>query len=134
MINANKNIFSDAFLDRKATDEEILQAEERLGIKIPEDYKWFLKTFGHGGYMFEFLGYGLDGSAIFVDETLCQRESGLPDNLMVFQHCDEFFDCLNSDDGSVVTWSPYDDAGIIEVDDDFIMYFYDCVQSAIENT
>lgn len=30
------------------TDAWIAKAEERLGIRLPESYKWFLKTFGGG--------------------------------------------------------------------------------------
>jgi len=44
MINTNKNAFSDTFLDRKAIDEEILQAEERLGVKsVPEITSWIFQ-------------------------------------------------------------------------------------------
>lgn len=35
--------------DRIATDEDIRAAEQRLGVKLPEDYKLFVKAY-NGGY------------------------------------------------------------------------------------
>ena len=134
MIERNKTLFENAFVDRKATDNEISKAEEILGFTIPEEYRWYLKEFGHGGNGFEFMGFGMTGRAIFVDETLEQRKRGLPQNLMVFQDCDEFFDCINVDDGSVVTWSAFDDAGIIESADCFCCFFYETVENVIINS
>lgn len=133
LLKSHDEIFADAFLDRKATDDEIKVAEQRLGFTIPKEYVWFLKEIGHGGNMFEFMGYGLNGKAVFVEATLREREFGMPDNLMVFQNCDEFVDCINVDDGTVVTWSPYDNSGIIEVADDFYEYFIDSIMNAIDN-
>jgi len=133
IINAHQYMFDKAFVTHKATDEDIKEAEKILGIKIPADYVWYLKTFGHGGCMFEFMGVGLNGRIIFAEETLKERENGLPNNLLIFQNCDEFYDCINVDDGSIVTWSEYDNAGIIEVADDFCQYFYETIEAAIEN-
>ncbi|MDO5155917.1 MAG: SMI1/KNR4 family protein [Eubacteriales bacterium] len=133
LIQTNEEVFEDAFLEKKATDEEITQAEEVLGFEIPESYVWFLKEIGHGGCMFEFMGYGLTGKAIFADETLSQRENGLPDNLMIIQNCDEYFDCINVEDGSIVTWSQYDKDGVIDKAEDFYSYFLECIEDAIEN-
>ena len=133
MINLHNEMFQNAFVSRKATDADIKAAEGKLGFEIPEDYVWYLKEFGHGGCMFEFLGIGLNERMVFVEETIKMRKHGLPDNLLIFQNCDEFCDCINVEDGSVVTWSMYDNAGIIEVADDFCQYFYENIESAIEN-
>jgi hypothetical protein len=38
----------DNVADRPASIEEIHAAELRLGVEFPEDYKWFLSTFGGG--------------------------------------------------------------------------------------
>lgn len=61
---------------------------------LPEQYKEFLKNYGHGGLDgFEVLGIGLDASAIFLDETVKYRKFGLPHNLVVIENCDE---CLSA--------------------------------------
>ena len=88
IIENNEEVFGDAFLMRFPTDEELADAEKVLGLEIPEEYVWFLKTYGHGGFFFEFLGYGLNGNAIFVTKTLHEREFGLPKELLVIENFD----------------------------------------------
>ena len=94
---------------------------------------WFLKKYGHGGFFFEFLGYGLTGNPLFVRETLKQRENGLPENLMVIENCDEYVACINTDNGNIVSWSNYDNDGMIVKQTCFEDYFIDCIENAIDN-
>lgn len=133
LIDDNEDIFQDAFLRRFPTDEELAEAEKALGFIIPEEYVWFLKVFGHGGYFFEFLGYGLNGKAIFVEKTLHEREFGLPKDLMVIEDCDECVHCIDINSGKVVSWSKYDNVGIIKIADDFVEHFLDNVNNALDN-
>lgn len=43
LIKSNDEVFKNAFLERKASDEDIKNAEDTLGFKIPESYVWYLK-------------------------------------------------------------------------------------------
>lgn len=133
IILLNKEIFENAFLNIKTTDDEILQTEQILGFKIPDSYIWFLKEFGHGGFLFEFMGYGLNGKSIFAEETLKQRENGLPLNLLIFQNCDEYYECINVDNGGVVSWSMYDKMGVVDTNHNFYEYFIECLENTIDN-
>ena len=70
---------------------------------------------------------------MFVEETLKQRESGLPLDLLVIENCDEYFVCINTNSGNVVSWSIFDNEGVTKMDDSFLAYFLDCVENAIDN-
>ena len=133
IIENNEEVFGDAFLMRFPTDEELADAEKVLGLEIPEEYVWFLKTYGHGGFFFEFLGYGLNGNAIFVTKNLHEREFGLPKELLVIEDCDEYVHCIDTISKAIVSWSKHDNDGIIKVADDFYKYFLDNIDNAIEN-
>lgn len=132
-IEANAEIFEDAFFMTKPSDKDIQKSEQELGFKIPESYRWFLKEYGHGGFFFEFLGYGITGSALFVQETLKERKKGLPDNLLVVENCDEYVMCINTDNGNIVSWSHYDNDGILMRYASFEEYFMDRLNNAIDN-
>lgn len=133
LIRAHEEVFQDAFLLTNPSDGEIKRAEQELGFEIPESYLWFLKKYGHGGFSFELLGYGITGNPLFVRETLKQREKGLPANLMVIENCDEYVVCINTDNGNIVSWSSYDKDGMIEKQTCFEDYFIDCIENAIDN-
>ena len=104
-----------------------------LGFVIPEEYVWFLKTYGHGGFFFEFLGYGLNGKAVFVEKTLQEREFGLPKELLVIENCDEYVYCININSKEIISWSKYDNDGIIKVASNFFEHFLNNIDNAIEN-
>ncbi len=87
------------------TDEARVKAEEALSITLPEQYVEYLKAFGHGGVAgVEILGIGCDASMIFVDNTMLYRDSGLPENLVVIENCDEWLYCVDCTNGTVVSW------------------------------
>lgn len=133
LMKDNEKVFQDAFLLVRPSNEEIKKAEQVLGFEIPESYLWFLNQYGHGGYFFEFLGCSLTGNLLFVKETLKQREYGLPTNLLVIENCDEYVVCINTDNGNIVSWSHYDDDGMLVKQTCFEDYFIDCLNNAIDN-
>lgn len=133
IINSNSEVFEGAFLMRKPSEEELAEAEKMLGFSIPDEYRWFLNEYGHGGFFFEFLGVGLNGRALFAEETLHEREYGLPHELMVIENCDEFVECIDTSSGKIVSWSKHDNDGIIERAEGFYEYFIECLDNAIEN-
>ena len=133
LIENNEEVFEGAFLMRFPTDEELTDAEKKLGIAIPEEYVWFLKTYGHGGFFFEFLGFGLNGSAIFVNKTIHEREFGLPKELLVIEDCDEYVYCIDTVSREIVSWSKHDNDRVIKVADSFYEHFLDNIDNAIEN-
>lgn len=132
-IDENQEVFEDAFLFTDISDEEIALSEKILGFEIIQDYKKFLKKYGHGGFFFEFLGFGKNGKALFADETLKLRKSGLPDKFMVFENCDEYVRCINSETGEVISWSQHDKDGAVHEFDSFCECFLDAVENAIDN-
>ena len=80
------------------TDDMISDAEEILGVKLPNQYVDYIKMFGHGGIAgVEILGVGLTGKMIFVESTLEYRADELPGNLVVIENVDEWLMCLDCD-------------------------------------
>ncbi len=62
-----------------------------------------------------------------------EREFGLPKELLVIEDCDEYVHCIDTVSKQIVSWSKYDNDGIIKVADDFYKYFLDNIDNAIEN-
>ena len=114
------------------TDDMISDAEEILGVKLPNQYVDYIKMFGHGGIAgVEILGVGLTGKMIFVQSTLEYRADELPGNLVVIENVDEWLMCLDCDTGKVVLW---DFTGYIKEEyDSFDDYLMDQMNNAIEN-
>lgn len=114
------------------TNDIIATAETVLNIKLPDQYVSFLKMFGHGGIgELEVLGYGLNGSMIFVDATMNYRGEGVPENLVVIENVDEWLMCIDCNTGKIVSW---DFSGNIKEDYDcFDDYLIDQMNSPIEN-
>ncbi len=114
-------------------DNTLTSAEEELGVKLPIEYVWFLKSFGHGGLDgIETLGVANDERLIFKDETIKYRAFGLPINYIVIENCDEWIYCLDSTFGKVVMWS-LNAKEVDEAYNSFIDYLEDRVMDAIEN-
>ena len=116
----------------KVTDRMISAAEKELHLTLPEQYKDFLKTYGHGGIGgISTLGVGLDGSMVFVEETLDYRNDGLPLNLVIIENEDEWIYCIDSVTEKIVSW---DMSGYIKEEFDcFDDYLLAQMQDAIEN-
>lgn len=121
------------FTHAHITDEMLDEAEKRMNVKFPEEYRQFLREFGHGGIGgIEVLGVGKNGSLLFEKVTLEYRAYGLPQELFVIENCGEWQYCINSDNGKVVMWSR-GDFEYSEAYDDFEAYLYDRVNDMIES-
>ena len=93
------------FTYASVSDEMLEQSEQILKITIPEEYRQFLKEFGHGGIGgIEILGVGKNCKKIFEQETLKYRSYGMPEELIVIENCDEWVYCINTMDGAIVKW------------------------------
>ncbi|MEE0663959.1 MAG: SMI1/KNR4 family protein [Collinsella bouchesdurhonensis] len=94
----------------------------------------FLRKYGHGGIGgVTVFGVELDGSMVFAEETEEYRPDGLPDGLVVVENCDERLYCIDCSSGKVVSWSPYDGDGVVEVYEDFDSHLLGRFNDAIEN-
>lgn len=131
--NINKYEKRGNFTHAVVSDSMILNAEKMLKVNIPEQYKWFLKKYGHGGIDgIETLGVGKTGKMVFIDKTLEFRKYGLSNEMIVIENCDEWIYCLNTKSGNVVIWSLGSSKCNI-VYKDFIEYLNDRINDAIEN-
>ena len=128
-----QDLFKNAFLGSFITNEKIHDASKQLNLTLPESYVWFLTHYGSGGFFFETLGFDRHFKAEFVEETLKQRKLGLPQQCIVIENCDEFYYCLDSKTQKVVSWSAYDQEGLIDRYDDFEDYLLDRIKNAIDN-
>lgn len=85
---------------------KITKAEKELGVTFPEEYRWFLHTYGEGGVLgVGILGLVPDHEGDMVRQTLKLRESiGLTPEYVVVQYVDVFFPCLNVNTGEIIYW------------------------------
>ena len=120
------------FTHAKVTDIELELAEKELGLTLPVEYVEFLKSYGHGGISGCCTeGIGLDGSYIFVENTLEYRTEGLPENYIVIENADEWLYCLDANTGKVMSW---DMSGFTKEEyNSFDEYLMDQVNNAIDN-
>jgi hypothetical protein len=91
-----------------ASDEDISNAEEMLGLKFPQSYREFLKEYGSGGICgVEILGVQGNLGASVVKATERWRNIGLDMGLIVIEDSGEFVRCLCSadvNDNRVFSW------------------------------
>jgi hypothetical protein len=91
--------------------EVIDEIEQLLDVALPDDYRWFLSNYGHGGtFGVVILGSSKVGKPSVVRVTERYRRLGLPRSVVVIQDCDEFAYCLDTsklENGScpVVSWT-----------------------------
>lgn len=118
------------FLRAPLDNGALRNAESELGVKLPAQYVDFLRKYGHGGIGgVTVFGVELDGSMVFAEET----EEYRPDGLVVVENCDERLYCIDCSSGKVVSWSPYDGDGVVEVYEDFDSHLLGRFNDAIEN-
>lgn len=114
------------------TEEAIRNSQDKLALTLPDQYLEYLETYGHGGIGgVEILGFGLDGSAVFVDETLEQRGLGLRKDLVVVEDVDEWVYCIDCGSEKIISWSPVDgERAAFNSFDEFVLSEF---SDAIEN-
>lgn len=114
------------------TPEMVKEAQEKLGVEIPEQFLEYLNIYSYGGINgTEILGIGMTGKIMFLEETLEYRRYGLPDNLIVVENCDEWVYCLDAETGKVVSWSQLD--GLKDEYPSFDDFLLDELNKAIAN-
>lgn len=129
-----KNEKEGDFTYTRVTDDMLKKAEEALGVKIPQQFRWFLKTFGDGGIGMEVMGIALDGTMEFVDSTLEYRKYGLPNSLIIIESCDEWFNCIDTNNGEIVSWAIGETREEVTVlYKDFETYLTEIIQDILEN-
>ena len=108
------------FFVGKAEPGRILEIENQLILSLPNSYKWFLGTYGHGGINgVEILGNGLAVKASCVRATQNWRELGLPICLVVIEDSGtDYIYCLdtsrmNHGECPVVDWEQGEGIGKI---------------------
>lgn len=119
-------------------NDKIDEIEQTLNIKLPEDYKWFLKNYGQILIMGVEI-YGVLENKILscVKITEDYRKLGLPNKFVVIENCDEWVYCIdtsNIEDGEcyVVDWDRIDGVGFEEYES-FLEFFYKRLVTAMEN-
>jgi len=128
----------------KMDDNEINMIEQNYNVKLPDSYKWFQKEFIFGGMAIDILGKVVHSETNKVTNLLIERnddyiERGLPKGLIVICHVDEygyFLDTNRMDANNecpVVSWTNYDNAGIIHLKNNFYEFLLDQINNSIEN-
>lgn len=79
-------------------DKKIIPTiENELNVILPESYKWFLETYGHGGIGgVEIYGVISSTDIPVIERTKDYRESGLPVSYVVIQSLGEWVYCLDT--------------------------------------
>lgn len=120
------------FTHKAPTKEMLVEAEQLLGITIPQQFIEFLQEYSYGGIGgITILGIGLDGSMAFLEVTLDYRKYGLPHNLLAVENCDEWLYCLDCETGEVVSWSQVD--GVLPGYPSFDDFLLQDLEDAIAN-
>ncbi|MFB0844492.1 SMI1/KNR4 family protein [Paenibacillus oleatilyticus] len=116
--NAKKSFFVGALDDAK-----IINIEDRLNVKFPDSYKWFLREYGTGGVIgVEIFGGGLRDIPTCVRETVDWRGYGLPEEFVVIENFGAGVYCLDTsriENGEcpVVDWEQGEGVATQEYDD-----------------
>ncbi|GKS12221.1 antitoxin YobK [Paenibacillus chitinolyticus] len=119
-----------------ASEEDILNAEEMLGLKFPHGYREFLKEYGSGGICgVEIVGVQGNLGASVVKATERWRNIGLDMGLIVIEDSGEFVRCMYSadvNDERIFSWIR--GGGELSVRyDTFDDYIIDMFQEGIDN-
>ena len=126
-----------------AADEAVREAEERLGVRFPEDYRRFLREFGAGGLggveVYGIPRHGLDAEAVpnGVWYTKLHWEEGtVRRGLVVIGSVgDGSLFCLDPRDGRVTVLEPDPEGGEVveELAPDFGTFLRDAVRAELES-
>ncbi len=126
IIEKNKE---DSFFCSGINEEKISFIEKELNIVLPNDYKWFLRTFGAGGIKdIKIFGYDKSDKLSVITKTNYYRKYKLPHQYVVIGawHGDLIYclDTTKTENSTVVSWNK-EDRDIYIIDDDFLSFFYE---------
>ncbi|MBP5106427.1 SMI1/KNR4 family protein [Pseudomonas protegens] len=78
--------------DRLASQTQILEAQQALGLQLPADYAWFLKECG-GGYFALAMLYSLDSSSDFHLVQINRAHQAITGRHLLFSEngCGDFY-------------------------------------------
>jgi len=110
------------------SDEKIEKIEIDLQVKLPNEYRAFLKEYGMLiGFGVEIFGYGKNDIISVSRETKRFRDLGLEKNHIVIQNCDEWIYCIKLSEElekcPVISWDRGNTAPL-EVSSSFNKYLY----------
>ncbi|MCY8233460.1 SMI1/KNR4 family protein [Priestia endophytica] len=119
----------------EVSEDAITEAENRLGVNFPRQYREYVKKYGSGGICgVDILGVEgeTDGSSV-IEQTKRRRKQGLAKKYIVIENVDEFVYCLSTvDEHKVIRWSSITKEEI-ERYTTFNEYLQDSFQEAIDN-
>ncbi|MEC1393754.1 SMI1/KNR4 family protein [Bacillus velezensis] len=120
------------------SEEKIKEIQNRLNVKLPESYKWFLNKYGSGGiYGVNILGHGKVSARVVTVTEEYRTHYNLSDGIIVIEDVDEFSYCLDTnkmenDECPVIVWA--NEAGYGDkVADNFLQFFLEELEEAKEN-
>lgn len=98
-IDEHRSVLPEWFTMAKPSEKEVHELEGKLGITLPEEYRWFLNTLGAGGIHFEIYGYD-QGDFTCLEPTITARNRIAsmasedvdpevhPDRLLIVSYCE----------------------------------------------
>lgn len=104
------------------TDKTIIDFEQKLGFKLPQDYRWLLSTYGSIRVTgVSILGIAHDNFNMSLECIEKNAKRGLPDRYVPILDYGEYVYCINcssTDTENIVNWEPYGET-ILETGDFF---------------
>ncbi|UTL74485.1 SMI1/KNR4 family protein [Bacillus halotolerans] len=120
------------------SEEKIREIQNRLNVKLPESYKWFLNKYGSGGiYGVNILGHGKVSARVVTVTEEYRIHYDLSDGIVVIEYVDEFSYCLDTNkmengECPVIVWA--NEAGHGDtVADNFLQFLMKDLEEAKEN-
>ncbi|MDG0767194.1 SMI1/KNR4 family protein [Bacillus halotolerans] len=120
------------------SEEKIREIQNRLNVKLPESYKWFLNKYGSGGiYGVNILGHGKASARVVTVTEEYRIHYDLSDGIVVIEYVDEFSYCLDTNkmengECPVIVWA--NEAGHGDtVADNFLQFLMKELEEAKEN-
>lgn len=131
-ITETINEYNDCmFLAGGVSVEQIRDIENKLHVKLPESYKWFLEQYGEGILLgIEVYGAGAKGTTIPSCLTFTEKsrdEDNLPKEYVVIEELGELAYCIDTSlsqdqESNIVCWDPIHEEVREEKFDNFYTY------------
>ncbi|AKL97873.1 SMI1/KNR4 family protein [Endomicrobium proavitum] len=126
---------SAAFFTGGVCESKIKDAQQQLGVSFPEQYKWFLSKYGHGGVNGSWIeGIGKSSEYPVVEQTKSIRKysrKNLNNQWVIIYDVDEYYYCLSCEDGKVRDWD-LSGKTYYEIDS-FLDFLYTIIMESVDN-